>query len=527
MRNLTRPAIVGGLIIGSTLFLAPSTASAHASLQSSIPAANSVEEESPPEIVLDFDDAIEVAVASIELFDGNGDHVDIGSPQRGDDATILAAALPALDDGLYAVIWRATSADGHPIDGSFSFQIGTAPAGNGADLIALVSGGAESPMSVRWVYGAGRFLSLLGVIVTLGAGGWLLLGASDRAWTRRFMVVSSSVFLVGTFIAFVFFGAHASAGGVGDAFDPGVWADVASLDTGRALLLRALLAIALAALAVVWHRRQQRWWRGVAIAGGALALATFPLSGHPNSLDPMALWFTVDFLHLAAVAVWIGGLITLVLIRDERFARRDSTAAAVCVPVIVGTGALQVWKLAGFSDVAATNWGRVLLVKVTLVVLLLAFAAVSRWLLLHDGAASIRRTVVVEAAIGIVVLVLAAGMVALPPAPVVTGEPFSAQLASNGLIVEVSGGPGLVGANEIHLVVTPPGGSIEPVLTVIARVLLESEGLPPAPIELLQESGNHYSGNVTFPRAGEWTLEVIVQATADETLLLTTTITIR
>ena len=531
MSRIVRPAIAGALVSAALLLCAPAPVFAHAALQSSTPAPNSVLEQSPPAIVLDFDDPVEVAVASIELFDGNAELVAIGTPQRGDDQTILTASLPVLDDGLYAVIWRVTSDDGHPVDGAFSFQIGTTATGNGEDLIAEVRGGVRSPASVRWAYGIARFLSLLGGIVVIGTGGWLLTGAaatSDRELARRLCRNAAAVFLFGTLMAFALFSAHATAGSLGDAFDPSVWREVASVTTGRALLLRAVFAVALLVLTALWARRQQGWWRGAAAVASAVAIATFPLSGHPNSSNPRPLWFAVDFVHLAAITVWIGGLFVLLIVRGERLARRFSTAATVCVPLIVGTGVLQVWKLAGnFTDVAATDWGRVVLVKVTLVVVLLAFAGVSRWLLLHDGSASIRRTVLVEALLGVTVLGLAAGLVALPPTPVVAAHPFAAQLASNGLIVEVSLGPGVVGGNELHLVITPPGGSIVPVTTVIARVLLDAESIPPAPITLVRKAGNHYSGDVTFPRAGDWTLEVIVQVTEDNTVLLKTTIPIR
>ena len=78
-----RPAIAGVLLAGTMMLAAPSTAFAHASLQSSIPASNSVLEEPPTAIVLDFDDAIEVAVASIQLFDSNRDTVTIQAPRQG------------------------------------------------------------------------------------------------------------------------------------------------------------------------------------------------------------------------------------------------------------------------------------------------------------------------------------------------------------------------------------------------------------------------------------------------------------
>lgn len=539
MSRLFRPALVGAVLTAAVLLGAPSTALAHASLESSIPASNSVLEEPPTAIVLDFDDAIEVGVASIELFDGSGEAVEIDNPRWGDDETELTADVPELADGLYAVIWRVTSADGHPIDGSFSFQIGTATAGvSGDELIDQVRGGSRSPASVRWAYGIGRFLSVLGAIAVIGAGGWLLTGASaagQRVLARRFCKAAAGVFVFGTLLAFVMFGAQATGGGIGDAFDPGVWSEVAGIDTGRALLLRCVFAAALLVLAILWDRRARGWWRGAAAAASVLAIATFPLAGHPNSSSPRAWWFTVDFVHLAAIAVWIGGLFALLLAgrelvataEGERVARRFSTAAAISVPLIVVTGVLQAWKLAGsFDDVAATDWGRVLLIKVTLVVILLAVAAVSRWLLLHDGSGSVWRTIVVEAVVGVAVLGLAAGMVGLPPAPVVASKPFAVQLTASGMIVEITLGPGSVGSNELHVIITPPGGSIVPVIAAAARIELPAEGVPSAPVQLVGEGPNHYSGFITFPRAGDWDLEVIIEVTAGETALVATTIPI-
>jgi len=543
MLRVTRPrlaaAIFTGIVTAALVLGAPSTVFAHAALESSIPASNSVLEESPTAIVLDFDDDIEVAVSRIDLFDSNGDTVAIDAPRRGDDATILSASVPLLADGLYAVIWRVTSADGHPVDGSFSFQVGTATdSGSGDVLIDRVRAGTHSPASVRWAYGVARFLSVLGAVALIGAGGWLLSGASiagDRSLARRFCRATAAVFSIGSLMAFGLFGAQATAGSIGDAFDATVWREVIALDTGRALAARFVVATFLLLLAILWDRRGQRWWLATSGAAAGLSITTFPLAGHPQSSSPRVWWFAVDFVHLGAIVVWIGGLSALLVAgrdliasaRGERVARRFSTAAAVSVPLIVVTGVLQTWKLAGgFSDVAATDWGRLLLIKVTLVVILLAVAAVSRWLLLHDGSSSIRRTVLVEAVVGVVVLGLAAGMGGLPPARVVAAQPFAAQLTANGVIVEVTLGPGAIGSNELHVLVTPPGGSIVPVSAAAARIALPTEEVPIAPVQLVGEGANHYSGDVTFPRSGDWDLEIIIEVTSGETVLVKTTVPI-
>ena len=39
--------------------------------------------------------------------------------------TEVAASLPKLDDGTYVVTWRVTSSDSHPIEGAYTFQVGS------------------------------------------------------------------------------------------------------------------------------------------------------------------------------------------------------------------------------------------------------------------------------------------------------------------------------------------------------------------------------------------------------------------
>ncbi|MDO8362551.1 MAG: copper resistance protein CopC [Actinomycetota bacterium] len=550
------------------LLAAPGTALAHASLVASTPAANSVLEDPPAEIVLDFDEAIEGQLASIRVFDASGSAVELGAPAEGADDSIVRAAVPSLGDGIYAVVWRVTSADGHVVDGAFSFQVGTAATGDGQELIDRVRGGARADASVRWWHGVARFLSLIGAIVLLGAGGWALVGpapllAGGRAGglaeghaespaggradgqvagghvgrrVGRLLVAAAAALLVGSAATFGLFGAEAVAGGLGDAFTPSLWGDVAGTETGRMLLVRTGLALLLAGLLALRGHRREGWWRSSAFTAALFVLYTFPAAGHPSGLDPAAPWIAVDLLHLAAISVWIGGLALLAIAGraalaepdGDRLVRRFSLVATISVPLIVATGVAQTLKLGdGLSTIADTEWGQLLLTKVAVVAALLAVAAASRWLLRNGVAGSVHRTMVGEAVLGLVVVGFAAGVVALPPEPPVASRPFAEQLAADGLIAIVSLSPGSVGSgNEMHLVMTPPGGSIEPIVSASARVSLPSAGLPNSPIELVREGANHYSGAVTFPRAGEWTLEIVVQITDTEQVLLKTTVPI-
>jgi hypothetical protein len=70
-----------------------------------------------------------------------------------------------------------------------------------------------------------------------------------------------------------------------------------------------------------------------------------------------------------------------------------------------------------------------------------------------------------------------------------------------------------VGANELHVVVTPPGASIRPVENLAARMLLPSRGIPASPVTVAPDGADHYTGAIILPFAGEWTLELVVEVT--------------
>jgi copper transport protein len=199
----------------------------------------------------------------------------------------------------------------------------------------------------------------------------------------------------------------------------------------------------------------------------------------------------------------------------------------VAVPVIVATGVSQTLKLTGgLDDVTSSSWGRTLLAKVAVVTVLIAVGGVSNWLLRHDGPPALKRTVFVEALIGIAVVGLASAMVALPPKSAGATRVFTATLTAQGVIADVTVTPGRVGQNEIHLVITPPGGSIEPVVAANAQAELPSAGIGFVPATLQSIGPNHYTGTISLSQAGEWNLQITVEPTQGESVVLSSLVPI-
>lgn len=527
-----------GLALGVLTVAPAASVFAHADLDSSAPAANSVLESSPTQIVLDFDETVEVALAQIELYDGSGSALQVGVPRRGADDTIVTAPLPTLTEGLYGVVWRTSSLDGHAVSGSFAFQVGAVGGVDADAFLDSLGAGREATALVRWSHTASRWVAFVGIVLLLGSGLWAVRsGAGLRLLgsTRRLTWAGWIALWVGSVSTFLLHGAEAHAGGLGSAFDPEVWNDMLSTRTGSLIILRMFLAVALGLLLSLGLHRSDRLWRWSAVVASVMVLLSFSSAGHASSASPAFLWQLLDLVHLGGVVVWVGGLIVFGAATSEWYSGDESDAAiarfsrwsVVAVPVVAVTGLLAAREHSdGFADITATGWGQVLLVKVVLVVVLLAISGVSRWMLRHHGVTSIRRTILAEAVIGVLVLALVAGMVGESPRQPAPSRSYSEQLAAGGLIATVSIGPGHVGANEIHVVITPQGGSLEPVSSAEARVSLDAADIPTSPVELVEEGPNHYSGTVTFPVAGEWSLDVIVEATEGEAVRLSATVII-
>jgi uncharacterized membrane protein len=149
----------------------------------------------------------------------------------------------------------------------------------------------------------------------------------------------------------------------------------------------------------------------------ALALLAAPtFSGHALDPDqPRILAPIVDLAHVAAAAIWFGGLLALVFVvprgTDERersaLARRFSSIALFAV-IVLGVSGLgrALTELSAVSQIWSTSYGRALIVKTALFLPLLGVGWLNR-ALLAGAFARLRRSVLVEVTVlvGIVIVV--------------------------------------------------------------------------------------------------------------------------
>lgn len=542
-----------GAVVWSVLFGVASPASAHADLDSSEPSPSAVLENPPNEIFLDFSEPVSPADDAIELFDQDGDSVDLGPVTRSaDDRSVVTAAVEdELADGLYVVAWRIVSADGHVAQGAFTFQVGVdAPPVDTGDLLGDVLSSREAATGLSGALTVARSIVYLALAVALG--GAIALGAgrvSERVW--KWLVAATVAATVGTLAHFSLQAAYSTGGRWGSIVDPDRWSTVLDTRLGTALVIRLVLLACLAALfgAVAptandgandgsrerpsrRERLTTSWWRSSTALVGVGLVLTSSASGHPSASELAGVAVAVDAVHLAAVVTWFGVLVAVVIDRlPIEGVRWFSRLATVAVPIAIVTGVWQAWHLGGgLATLGESTWGRSLVVKGVFVVVLVSFGFVAREIVLGSGrdasAAALRRLIGVEIVVATAVFGLTANLVDHPPRAAARPVVFEASLAQGSILADVTVTPGRVGNNDIHVTIAPPGGSLERVSSVTMRMTFPDSSLPPVDVVVSEDGPNHFVGRVALLSPGTWTLEILVQPDPSSSVRLTTEVPI-
>ncbi|CCH79619.1 Copper resistance protein CopC [Nostocoides japonicum T1-X7] len=174
--------ILGIVLAGALLGLVPGLflagpADAHNVLVATSPADGSTVARTPAQVVLTFDQPA-LKIGTVLKVTGPSGDVTSGSARlvNNEVQQPLAPGAPA---GHYTVAWRVTSADGHPVSGTFTFtstKPGTGQATSAPATTSPTAGAASDSSGSRWW----PWL-VVAVVVLLALAGAVWLSATARA----------------------------------------------------------------------------------------------------------------------------------------------------------------------------------------------------------------------------------------------------------------------------------------------------------------------------------------------------------
>lgn len=569
-------------------------ASAHAALRGTDPDDGSLVRKAPRHVTLTFTESVGLLDDSFRVFGPDQRRVHTGEATHADGRSDTARiGLPRkLAQGTYTVAWRVVSADSHPVSGAFSFSVGkrsatTTQIDTGPTEDPLTGGLNDAARYLAYLAGAllvglAAFALLCRPADTsalrrpLVAAWWTLLGSTVVLLLLR------APYEAGTGPAAAF---DADALGRTVTGRPGQ----ALLARLAVLLLTAAFLMWLSRRRDA-EQRPLALATGTALAA-ALAL-TWAAAEHASAGIQVPLAMTSSVLHLLATGVWLGGLVALLLTLRRssggdlaadmaEVVPRFSRIAFAAVTVLAVTGVYQSWRgLGSLSALSGTSYGRLLLAKLAgVAVLLLAARYSRRWTARIAAPAAVtraaavqervpqpvgapaqgqgpgepgtpdkgaegppvpgagpdaqrllRRSVLVEAAVAAVVLMITTVLTgtlparaqaeaarqapagALPPTTLVT-VPYdtgTASVSGRGT-VQVTLDPARVGENGVQAVVAGSDKGLIVVPEVRITFALPSRKVGPIDAELVDRGGYWSTNSVNLPLAGNWTMKTTVR----------------
>lgn len=543
MRTRHLPRFIAVVVlVGAALFATASPAWAHAVLQTTDPEANAVLERAPEQISLHFSEPVELSLGSVRLVTCGGETISTEAPEHGaTSADVVVRDVPELADDTYVVLLRVLSADAHPVHGAFSFTVG----GNAQNIAGCTASEIESSTAVGALFGVARTLLYIGLALLIGGVVFWFAIAFGTTAARRARVIAWIGWwttLVATIGGLMLQGPYAAGTGIGDAVKWSVIEGIVDTRYGGVAVQRLLLMAAALVVLLFLGRAEARKRPGtplLVVAGivGVLLASTPGRAGHAGTGDHTWLAIPLDTVHVAAMAVWFGGLVALVATALgggfsgglRRALVSFSRIAFWCVVILVVTGVFASWRQVGFDieGFTDTSFGNILLVKLVLVAMLIGLAAVSRRVVRARVSADLdapdsvvaaidertvkglRWSVAGEVFFGVTVLIASALLVQAQPArtalePQLFSTSVAAGTEGNEMLVEVTIDPAQAGANKIHVYTLTPQGETLPILRISGDFV---NGQDRISADLVRGGSNHYvNENLLIPGAGEWTL---------------------
>lgn len=479
------------LIVCVFIILIPKSTSAHAYVVKSNPAENETLKKAPTVVKIEFDEDIQVShFNTLFVRDTSGKRVDLKDAHidKRNKKLLEAGLKENLKNGLYSIQWKAISADGHPIQGVIPFRIGSAEAGTDDRQVEEMGYVPQIDMIMERGILYTSFSLFLGVLFFNLI---MYKGNAIDVQSRSKKIIWIS--LLGIFISLLFnlplqAKINADVSWL-EAFDPLLLKETLQLSVFGYVWITQMALISMLMIVTYFAVKREKlssfkvWGIPIVLFIGLLVMKA--LNSHAYGLKFKEIAVVMDFLHLFAASLWIGGLSSIILLlrkEDDKWTmywdaiKRFSPWVTGAVIVILITGLFNsTFFIPTIHSLFDTKYGLALLTKIFL------FVCMGILGILHYVKGRMRAqkrlggTLKVEVIIGMIVFVIVAFMtnVQTPPMPP-TGPFTESKQVDNGYELTLHVSPNKVGQNTFHITLKDANG--QPI-TDMEQIVLTTQSL--------------------------------------------------
>lgn len=509
---------VGCIVVLCLFFLPTTPAEAHAYLQSSTPVDQSAVDQAPKKVVLTFTEMIQNEYPSIIVRDSDGRRVEKGkafiNPEN--DHVVEVGLQDGLPADVYSAEWRVVSADGHPVSGVISFKVGKTNQSFAANSQSEASATSSWPSTVVKVILYIGFSLVSGVLLFFLALYRDAVTPRLRKRLVRVLVAGIGQLIVGLLL-FLPVQVHIYTGG--NSWDVAAMGTlVKSSEIGHLWLIQiaGLLGLIVSLLFIFWKSSLEKIWLWlVPLSFFIVILFAKAMQGHAAGSPDKTIAIPMDFLHLVSASAWIGGIMVLFLLLPKQPEakvawNRFSPWAASFVGMIIVSGLLMsVMNLGSMAKLFTTEYGKVILLKIALFLVMGALGLVHYLYMRQTGKMMSAKTVVAEFGIGLVILGVAAFLTNVQTPPPAPPQAFSQKMATDSGFVSLNVAPAIVGDNTFLVVFTDQDGQTRTDFQKVTLTVIPSGNKKATEFEATKNSQNEYAASGLYLNAtGRWEIKV-------------------
>jgi copper transport protein len=553
-------------------------AAAHAVVTNSTPTDGQVVAAPPNEVQVQFSERVSSDVGGLTVLNADGDRVDNDDSTMGETGLVLRASVESgLSEGTYVMNYRVISADGHPIAGSIVFGVGEQTVVDASSVATLQAG---DDAGFELAAGIARFVTYVGALLAAGLAIFLTFVHDQRPDRWKLTPVVRIAAVVGGIGAVATVAVQAALL-TGEGFS--AMTDVSTLRDALTEGLdwaTVILLLGLAMVHVSTDTAKPVVAQSLAFYGGLAVAVSFALWGHSTTADPRWLAFIADFVHVITAAVWFGGLVGLavtlwrrqrqpvleavavsggagamggaggvgamgragpaaaisagddvgVVTSTAHMVSRFSNLAALTLFLLVVAGIALAWNELGSVDALfSTDYGRALLIKIGIVVLIALGALYNRVKLVprieeDEGTSTLQgdtwrhlNVSVVAEIVGIVlVLGVTSALVNITPPNDAGAETATTAVQTapvRDTTVEVQLTPANVGGNSVHITYFDSARRPVDIAQAVTVEMTEPDkGIGPIERNAVKAATGHYIlDGLQIPTAGDWEMKLVTR----------------